>query len=61
MYSEPKYGVVYETTVDNKFVPLDKVKRFKDRYYSAMGQIEVGLRDKSWADQFFCRPDIFRK
>lgn len=53
MYSEPKYGVVYETTVDNKFVPLDKVKRFRDRYYSAMGQIEVGLRDKSWADQFF--------
>ena len=53
MYSEPKYGVVYETTVDNKFVPLDKVKRFKDRYYSAMGQVEVGLRDKSWADQFF--------
>lgn len=53
MYSEPKYGVVYETTVDNKFVPLDKVKRFKDRYYSAMGQVEIGLRDKSWADQFF--------
>lgn len=53
MYSEPKYGVVYEATVDNKFVPLDKVKRFRDRYYSAMGQVEVGLRDKSWADQFF--------
>lgn len=53
MYSEPKYGVVYETTVDNKFVPLDKVKRFRDRYYSAMGQVEVGWRDKSWADQFF--------
>ncbi len=53
MYSEPQYGVVYEKTVDNKFVPIDKVKRFRDRYYSAMGQIEVGLRDKSWADQFF--------
>ncbi|TYR34709.1 TonB-dependent receptor [Sphingobacterium phlebotomi] len=53
MYSEPKYGVVYEKTVDNRFVPIDEVKRFRDRYYSAMGQIEVGLRDKSWADQFF--------
>lgn len=53
MYSEPEYGVVYEKTVDNKFVPLDEVNRFRDRYYSAMGQIEVGLRDKSWADQFF--------
>lgn len=53
MYSEPKYGVVYETTIDNKFVALDKVKRFRDTYYSAMGQIEVGLRDKSWADQFY--------
>jgi len=53
MYTEKEYGVVYEKVVNNKFVPIDEVKRFKDRYYSAMGQVEVGLRDKSWADQFF--------
>jgi outer membrane receptor protein involved in Fe transport len=53
MYTEEKYGVILEKEINNKFVKIDKARRFKDRYYSTMGQIEVGLRDKSWADQFF--------
>ncbi|WP_394676776.1 TonB-dependent receptor plug domain-containing protein [uncultured Sphingobacterium sp.] len=53
MYTEEKYGVILEKVVNNKFVSIDEAKRFNDRYYSAMGQVEVGLRDKSWADQFF--------
>lgn len=53
MYSEEKYGVLFQKVVNNKFVPIDKVRRFHDRYASAMGQVEVGIRDKSWADQFF--------
>ncbi len=53
MYTEEKYGVVLEETVDNKFVPVSEVKRFNDAYTSAMGQFEVGFRDVSWADQFY--------
>ncbi|MDF2476368.1 MAG: TonB-dependent receptor [Sphingobacterium sp.] len=53
MYTEEKYGVILERAVNNKFVPIAEARRFNDRYYSSMGQVEVGLRDKSWADQFF--------
>jgi len=53
MYTEEKYGIVFEKVVNNKFVPIDVVRRFNDRYYSSMAQVEIGLRDKSWADQFF--------
>ncbi len=53
MYTEEKYGILIQKVIDNKFVTIDEARRFHDRYYSSMGQIEVGLRDKSWADQFF--------
>jgi len=53
MYTAEKYNVILEKTVDNKFVPVPKVKRFNDAYTSAMGQLEAGFRDVSWADQFY--------
>lgn len=53
MYTMEKYGVVLEETVNNKFVPVTSVRRFNDAYTSAMGQLELGFKDASWADQFF--------
>ena len=35
-----------------KFLPQDR-RRFHDDYFSLMGQLEVGVTDKSWADEFF--------
>jgi outer membrane receptor protein involved in Fe transport len=53
MYTNEKYNVLIENTVDNKYVTIPKAKRFNDAYTSAMGQLEVGFRDVSWADQFY--------
>ncbi|GAA0886222.1 TonB-dependent receptor [Sphingobacterium siyangense subsp. cladoniae] len=53
MYTNEKYNVILEKTVDNRYVTVPKVKRFNDAYTSAMGQLEVGYRDVSWADQFY--------
>ena len=35
-----------------KFLPQDR-RRFHDDYLSVLGQVEVGVTDKSWADEFF--------
>ncbi|PUV26209.1 TonB-dependent receptor [Sphingobacterium athyrii] len=53
MYTNEKYNVLIEETVDNKYYVIPKAKRFNDAYTSAMGQLEVGFRDVSWADQFY--------
>ncbi|WP_313157278.1 TonB-dependent receptor [Sphingobacterium multivorum] len=53
MYTNEKYNVILEKTVDNRYVTIPKVKRFNDAYTSAMAQLEVGYRDMSWADQFY--------
>ncbi|WP_343555053.1 TonB-dependent receptor [Sphingobacterium sp.] len=53
MYTNEKYNVLIEKTVENKYVTLPKAKRFNDAYTSAMGQLEVGFRDVHWADQFY--------
>ncbi|PVH24267.1 TonB-dependent receptor [Sphingobacterium corticibacter] len=53
MYSEEKYNVILRGERNNKLDTIDQVKRFYDAYTSAMGQLEVGFRDKSWADQFY--------
>jgi Outer membrane cobalamin receptor protein len=53
MYTNEKYNVLIEETVENKYYPIPKAKRFNDAYTSAMGQLEVGFRDVSWADQFY--------
>ncbi len=37
---------------EDKFV-LARRKRFHDDYFSLLGQIEVGVADKSWTDAFF--------
>jgi outer membrane receptor protein involved in Fe transport len=53
MYSEEKYNVILRGEKNNKLDTIAEVKRFYDRYTSAMGQLEVGFRDKPWADQFY--------
>lgn len=58
MYSEEKYNVIIQEVVPkegggNEFVTVPSAKRFNDAYTSAMGQFEVGVRDKPWADQFY--------
>ena len=35
-----------------KYLPQDR-RRFHDDYLSILGQVEVGVTDKSWADEFF--------
>ena len=35
-----------------KYVAQDR-RRFHDNYFSLFGQLEVGVTDKSWADEFF--------
>ncbi|MFD2554551.1 TonB-dependent receptor [Sphingobacterium tabacisoli] len=53
MYSQEKYNIQLENTINGKPDSIAKARRFNDRYKSAMGQLEVGVRDKSWADQFY--------
>ncbi|MFD2969109.1 TonB-dependent receptor [Sphingobacterium bambusae] len=53
MYSEERYNVILRGERNNKLDTIDQVRRFYDAYTSAMGQIELGYRDKSWADQFY--------
>ena len=54
-YSKNDYmmkGVeVWDESV-RKYVPQDR-RRFHDAYFSLFGQIEAGVTDKSWADEFF--------
>ncbi|SEK78704.1 TonB-dependent receptor [Parapedobacter koreensis] len=52
MYSDPEYKVLLEVAKDGKFVPVDKARRFYDTYWSAMGELEVGMEKVKWADWF---------
>lgn len=52
MYSNKEYNISIEKVENGHYVPMDKAKRFHDRYHSIMGQLEVGFENKKWADQF---------
>ena len=54
-YSKNDYtvrGVRVWSEEDDAFVSRD-MKRFHDRYFSAVAQMEVGVEKRSWADMFF--------
>ena len=54
-YSKNNYtvrGVRVWSEEDDAFVSRD-MKRFHDRYFSAVAQMEVGVEKRSWADMFF--------
>lgn len=53
MKSNPKanfYLTVPNLRDDSRFDTLATARRFHDHYRSAMGQLEVGVADKKWAD-----------
>nr|WP_295927836.1 TonB-dependent receptor [uncultured Dyadobacter sp.] len=58
MYSNPTYEVLLREvrkdpeTNDYRAVTVDKARRFHDRYWSAMGEAEVGFEKVKWADWF---------
>lgn len=54
-YSKNDYmmnGVEVWDEASRKFVETDR-RRFHDDYFSLFGQIEAGVTDRSWADDFF--------
>ena len=54
-YSKNDYmmkGVEVWDEASRKYLPQDR-RRFHDDYLSILGQVEVGVTDKSWADEFF--------
>jgi outer membrane receptor protein involved in Fe transport len=50
MRNNPKYDAAIKVTENNEVV-LKDARRFHDAYRSTMGQIDVGLNNKSWADR----------
>ncbi|MCR5313615.1 MAG: TonB-dependent receptor [Bacteroidaceae bacterium] len=54
-YSKNNYKVHDVEVWDDLKARYDTVsrKRFHDDYFSAMGQVDLGVEHKSWADQFF--------
>ncbi|ERJ61207.1 TonB-dependent receptor [Sphingobacterium paucimobilis] len=56
MHTNPKAGVWLEIPVKDangqysSYDTLSSARRFHDAYQSSMGQLEVGIRDKKWAD-----------
>ncbi len=52
MYTNEDYEVILEKVQNGKYVQVDKVKRFHDRYSSAMGKVELGVENRKWADRF---------
>lgn len=50
MRNNPKYDSPVKVIENGQIVEKD-ARRFHDAYRSTMGQAEVGLTDKSWADQ----------
>ncbi len=54
-YSKNDYtmrGVEVWDEPSRQYTPVDR-KRFHDTYVSLFGQLEVGVADKPWADEFF--------
>ncbi|PRD46788.1 TonB-dependent receptor [Sphingobacterium haloxyli] len=52
-YSDNNYKVNVQPIRGNTLLPEQEVKRFHDGYSSLGGQVEVGVRDKPFADQLF--------
>jgi outer membrane receptor protein involved in Fe transport len=52
MRNNPKANVKLQVIEDGKFVVKDRLRRFHDGFESYMGQIEVGISNKKWADVF---------
>jgi len=52
MRNNPDYDVEIRTVENGQFVNKDS-RRFHDRYQSGMGQIELGVMNKKWADVLF--------
>ncbi|MNK02858.1 Vitamin B12 transporter BtuB precursor [compost metagenome] len=50
MRNNPKYDAAIKVT-ENDEVVLKDARRFHDAYRSTMGQIDLGLSNKSWADR----------
>lgn len=50
MRNNPKNDAAIKVVENNEFVYKD-VRRYHDAYRSSMGQVEVGLNNKSWADK----------
>ncbi len=51
MRNNPKHNVLIEVAEDGRWVAKDGLRRFYDRYKSGMGQIELEISDKAWADK----------
>ncbi|TKC64017.1 TonB-dependent receptor [Pedobacter hiemivivus] len=51
MRNNPKYDAAIKVTENNEVV-LKDARRFHDAYRSTMGQMDVGVNNKSWADKF---------
>lgn len=51
MRNNPEYDAAIKVIENGQFVFKD-ARRFHDAYRSAMGQMDVGVRDRSWADIF---------
>jgi outer membrane cobalamin receptor len=51
MRSNPKYDASIKVIENGAYVEKD-VRRFHDAYRSDMGQVEIGVRNKKWADIF---------
>ena len=54
-YSKNNYtmkGVELWDEASRKYLPQNR-KRFHDEYLSLFGQVEAGVTDKAWADEFF--------
>ncbi|REA57388.1 TonB-dependent receptor [Dyadobacter luteus] len=52
MRNNPEANVKLQVIEDGKFVVKDRLRRFHDGFESYMGQIEVGISNKKWADVF---------
>ncbi len=50
MRNNPEANVKLEVIEEGKFVVKDKLRRFHDGFESYMGQVEVGISNKKWAD-----------
>jgi len=50
MRNNPKYDAAIKVTENNEVILRD-ARRFHDVYRSSMGQLDIGLSDKSWADK----------
>lgn len=63
MRSNPEYDATIKVVENNELVERD-VRRFHSAYRSTMGQVGIGVTNKSWADQFevnFLYSDMYKE